>query len=135
MESRVAPPPCIHQFCHICYTILFISVAKLHIILLICKLFVRYFCKVKEIEGCCLSVGSRYSRPIFRWSQACLFLEETAEVLGVLEAEFTTDLRNASLHIRQPLLDGIQRAEFDVLLCRLARFLLDKVAKIVGGEA
>ena len=75
------------------------------------------------------------SHPVLHRCHACLFLEEAAEVLRILEAQLIADLRDALLHVCQSLLDGIQRAELDVLLRRLACLFLDKVTKIVGGEA
>ena len=76
-----------------------------------------------------------FRRPVFVGGKACDFLEQTGEVLRILEAEFVGDLSDRLVGCQNPFLGRGDQLELDVLLGRFAGFLLDQIAEIVRGKA
>ena len=56
-------------------------------------------------------------------------------MLGVLEAQFVSDLADGLLRVEHQVFGNLRDFELDVFLCRLARLLFNQVAEIVGRQA
>ena len=68
----------------------------------------------------------------FSWGASGLFLEEADEVLRVLETKKFGNLLCTQSRIQQRVFSVVYHFQLYVFLCGLARFLLYKIAEIVG---
>ena len=69
---------------------------------------------------------------VFVGRDAHFFLEDTVEMLRILEAQFPGNFAYGLVGSRYLLLGHVDQLVSDVFRGRLPRYLLDKVAEIVG---
>ena len=75
-----------------------------------------------------------YLHPIFVWRAPCHLLEQSAQVVRILESHFVGDFADGLVGFQQAVFYSVDDGKVDVFYGGFASLFFHKVAEIVGGK-